>query len=171
MSATVQGKLDQRKFGSVVVTNLMLLFGPFLVATFVLQAVVMSGAADTPLTLFGVPLVAIGVAPVGMFTVGPLAVGLISFGGVGVISFAGVGLVSFGGAGVGVLAMGGAVCGLIAVGGAAVGYVAAGGAALGVYVLAGSGKGRYVFDRRRQDPEAVVFFCKYVPRLKRAFTA
>jgi hypothetical protein len=39
-----------------------------------------------------------------------------------------------------------------------------------VYVLAGGGKGRYVFTGRRQDPEAVAFFCKWVPRLRAAYS-
>ena len=40
-----------------------------------------------------------------------------------------------------------------------------------MYVLAGGGKGRYVFDRNRQDPEAVAFFCQYIPWLRTALAA
>jgi hypothetical protein len=178
MSEILQNRLDQQKFGSIVVTNVWLLIAPFFIAAFVLQHILMSGpdmlmsgAAQAQTTVFGLPLVAIGVAPVGVICFGPLAVGVISVGGIGVISFGGIGIVSFGGVALGGIALGGGACGLIAVGGAALGYVAVGGGARGVYVLAGAGKGRYVFDRRRQDPKAVEFFCKYVPRLRKAFTA
>jgi len=171
MSANLHDRLDQQKFGSVLVTSIWLLILPFFVAAFVLQDVLMSDAVRIPSTVFGLPLIAIGIAPVGVITVGPLAAGVISVGGIGIISLGGVGILSFGGIGLGAIALGGAACGLIAIGGAALGYIAVGGGACGVYVLAGSGKGRYVFDRRRQDPEAVEFFCKYVPRLRNAFTA
>jgi hypothetical protein len=121
-------------------------------------------------TLFGPPI-ALGVGAVGPISVGPLGFGVISVGGFGVIAFQGIGIVSIGGVGLGVIAVGGAACGVIAIGGAALGYVAIGGGAIGVYVLAGGGKGRYVFTRQRQDPEAVAFFCKWVPRLSTAFRA
>jgi hypothetical protein len=176
MSGTLQDRLDQREFGSILVTNVWLLLLPFLFAITLLWpylqpllATAMQGQPQ-PLVL-GLPLVALGVAQVGLLGFGPQAFGVISFGGLGVLSFGGIGLVSFGGAALGVVALGGAACGLIAVGGAACGYVAVGGGAVGVYVLAGGGKGRHVFDRRRQDPEAIEFFCKYVPRLRTAFTA
>ncbi len=121
-------------------------------------------------TLFGLP-VSIGVAPVGVISVGPLAVGVISVGGVGVVSIGGIGILSLGGVALGIVALGGASCGLVAVGGAALGYVAIGGGALGVYVLAGGGRGRYVLSQRRKDPQAVEFFGKYLPHLKRALPA
>jgi len=169
MSVNLQ--LDQQKFGSIVVTNVWLLILPFFVTAFLLQDLWMSDAARNPATVFGLPLIASGIAPVGVLSFGPLAVGVITVGGVGLISFGGIGVISFGGIALGGIAIGGGACGLIAVGGGAIGYIAAGGAARGVYVLAGAGKGRDVFDRRRQDPKAVEFFCKYVPRLSKAFTA
>jgi hypothetical protein len=121
-------------------------------------------------TLFGLPI-AVGVGAVGLISIGPLGVGVISVGGFGVIAFQGVGIVSLGGVGLGVIALGGAACGVVAIGGAALGCVAIGGGAFGVYVLAASGKGRYVLTRQRQDPRAVAFFCTWVPRLRREFTA
>ena len=115
--------------------------------------------------------VAVGVGAVGLIIIGPLGIGVISFGGFGIIAFQGVGIVSLGGAGLGVIALGGAACGVVAIGGAALGYVAIGGGAMGVYVLGASGKGRYVLTKRRQDPEAVAFFGRWVPGVRTKFTA
>jgi hypothetical protein len=170
MSVTLPGRLDQRQFGSILVANVFLLMLPFWVVTYMFQDALLSGNRQAP-NLFGLS-VEMGIAPIGVVAVGPLAIGVITMlGGVGVISFGGIGIVSFGGGALGVVAVGGGACGVIAVGGGALGYIAIGGGALGVYVLAGGGKGQYVFDRRRQDPEAVEFFCKWVPRLRTAFTA
>jgi hypothetical protein len=175
MSATVHNSLDQRKFGSVVVTVIGLLFAPFCLALALLMTYKHPLFGDaiqglSPLVL-GLLLAAIGVGEIGWLSFGPQAFGVVSIFGVGLISFGGVGIVSFGGVALGTVAMGGAACGLIAVGGGALGVVAVGGGACGVYVLAGSGRGRHVFDRRGQDPEAIEFFCKYVPRLRTVFTA
>lgn len=131
-------------------------------------------------TLFGLPLfnagqgpkvlglpygvVALGGGAVGIVAVGGLAVGGLAIGG------GAVGLVAVGGGAFGVIALGGGAVGVVALGGGAVGYVAVGGGAFGSYVLAGDGRGRHVFDRRRQDPEAVRFFCRFLPRLRQAFT-
>jgi hypothetical protein len=113
--------------------------------------------------------------PLGIVAVGGGAIGLISFGGlaIGGLAFGGgaFGVVAVGGGAVGLIALGGGSLGLIALGGGACGYVAVGGGAYGVYVLAGEGHGKYVFDRRRQDEEAVRFFCKLLPRLRQAFTS
>jgi hypothetical protein len=175
MSATVQNRLDQRRFGSVIVTAVWILIGPFFLANMVLMSYLQPLVGDamqgqSPPVL-GLPLMAFAFGEIGWLSVGPQAFGLVSIFGVGLISFGGVGIVSFGGVALGAVALGGGACGLIAVGGGALGVVAVGGGALGVYVLAGSGRGRHVFDRRRQDPEAVEFFCKYVPRLRTVFTA
>jgi hypothetical protein len=169
MPTTLPDKLDQQKFTNVVMTNMFLLVLPFLVLTYLFQDALLGSNRETP-TLFGLPI-AFGIAPIGVIAFGPLALGLITFGGAGVLSLQGIGIVSFGGGALGVVAIGGGACGVIAIGGGAVGYIAIGGGALGVYVLAGGGKGRYVFDRRRQDPTAVEFFCKWVPRLRTVFTA
>jgi hypothetical protein len=182
-TATLKGRLDERKFGSILVMNFWLLFaGPFLLMVAVpWQFPWERTVSDT--TFLGLPLfhlgdtmstgiVAHGVVACGVISVGVLSVGVISFGGgIGVISFGGVGIVSFGGVSIGVVAVGGASLGVIAIGGAALGYIAIGGGAMGIYVLAGGGKGRYVFDRRRQNKKAVDFFVRYVPRLRQAFAA
>jgi hypothetical protein len=169
MSATLPDKLDQQKFTSVVLADMFLLMLPFLILTYLFHDALLGGNREMP-TLFGLSI-EMGIAPIGVIAFGPLALGLITFGGAGVFSLGGIGVVSFGGGALGVVAIGGGACGVIAIGGGAVGYIAIGGGALGVYVLAGGGKGRYVFDRRRQDPEAVAFFCRYVPRLRTVFTA
>ncbi len=169
MSATLPGKLDQQRLTNVVAANMLLLVLPLCAFFWLFDIALFSGNQEAP-TLFGLP-VATGIAPIGVVAAGPLAIGVITFGGFGIVAFNGIGVISFGGGGVGIIAIGGAACGVIAIGGAALGYVAIGGGALGVYVLARGGKGRHVFDRRRQDPEAVAFFRKYVPRLRTAFTA
>jgi hypothetical protein len=176
MSGTISNNLDQQKFGGIVTTAVWVLVLPLFVATFLVMEYVhpLIGSAmegqPQPLVL-GLPLVVIGVGEVGFIAFGPQSFGVISIFGAGLISLGGVGIVSFGGVAVGAVAIGGAACGLIAVGGAALGYVAVGGGACGIYVMAGGGKGRHVLDSRRQDPEAIRFFCKYVPRLRAAFTA
>lgn len=81
-----------------------------------------------------------------------------------------IGLIACGGGAVGLIACGGGAIGLIAIGGGALGYVAIGGGAVGVYVLAGDGAGRYVLSRNRQDREAIGLFCRYLPRLRAAFS-
>lgn len=131
-------------------------------------------------TLFGLPLWNIGGQPsvlglpVGIISLGGGALGFVSFGGlaIGAIACGGgaIGIIAVGGGALGVIAFGGGAVGVIAFGGGACGYIAIGGGAYGTYVLAGDGKGKYVFDRRRQDDEAVRFFCRIFPRLRRAFT-
>src|SRR5262245_31805613 len=140
MSGTAPAKLDQQKFGTVVVTALWLLFLPFILATGIFadyfQAWVFSAMQGEPQpSVLGLPLIAIGVGEVGFLSFGPQSFGLISVFGVGLVSFGGVGIVSFGGVALGVIALGGAACGVVAIGGGALGYVAVGGGAYGVYVL------------------------------------
>ncbi|MEE8171024.1 MAG: hypothetical protein V3T70_10795, partial [Phycisphaerae bacterium] len=103
-----------------------------------------------------------GVA-LGLFAAGGMAVGGLAFGG------GAIGVIAVGGGALGLVAFGGGAVGLLALGGGAFGVIAIGGGAAGWYVLAGDGWGKYVLSRRRQDPEAVAFFTRYVPRLKRAF--
>jgi hypothetical protein len=111
--------------------------------------------------------------PVGVFVL--MGIGAVSFGGfaIGVVAFGGgaIGIVAIGGGAVGLIAFGGGAIGLVAFGGGAAGYIAVGGGAWGTYVLAADGRGRFVFDRKRQDPEAVSLFCRCFPRLRRAFKA
>ena len=137
----------------------------------------------TEVSLFGLPLCVTGYAP-GPFpiAVAGLPVGIFALHGIGLVSVGGLaigvlavgggafGLVAIGGGAVGLVAFGGGAIGLLACGGGTVGFVAIGGGAIGKYVLAGDGKGRYVFDRRRQDPQAVALFCRWMPRLRTAFT-
>jgi hypothetical protein len=130
--------------------------------------------------LFGLPIWNTGGEPsvlglpIGIVSLGGGAIGVVSFGGlaIGALAFGGgaFGIVAIGGGAFGIVSIGGGSFGLIAVGGGAVGYIAIGGGAYGKYVLAGDGSGKYVFNRRRQDEEAVRFFCKYLPRLRQAFT-
>jgi len=103
-----------------------------------------------------------------------LGLGIIAFGGaaLGVIAVGGfaVGLIAIGGGAIGVVAIGGGAVGLIAFGGGAVGWIAVGGGAAGRYALGGQGAGKYVFSLKRRDKEAVAFFCRYLPALKKAIT-
>lgn len=100
--------------------------------------------------------------------------GIVAFGGlsIGVIAFGGcaIGVLAVGGGALGVLAVGGGAVGLIAVGGGAAGYVALGGGAYGKYALGSQGAGRFVFSLKRRDKEAVEFFCRYLPGLKKCLT-
>lgn len=177
----MDGKLDQQKFTNIMVTGMWLLLLPPLLLGFALMSLFPTERTVSEATLFGLPLlhagdsfstgiIAHGGMAIGLISVGGLSFGILSFGvGAGVIQVGfGPGLIAVGPCAFGVIAIGGASCGLIAIGGAATGYVAVGGAAYGKYVLAGGGRGTYVFDRRQQDPMAVAFFCRYIPRLKDA---
>ena len=119
-----------------------------------------------PVTLAGLPVGIFALHGIGLISVGGLAVGVLAIGG------GAFGMIAIGGGAVGVIAFGGGAVGLLAAfGGGAVGHIAIGGGGFGRYVLAGDGKGRYVLDRRRQDPEAVAFFCHWMPRLRQAFAS
>lgn len=150
------------------------LWGPFgllfllLLVNRALDRDVLSGLGGE---LFGVPVVATngsegfsGFAGIGLLSIGGLAVGGLALGG------GAIGLIACGGGAVGLIACGGGAIGLIAIGGGSLGYVAIGGGAVGVYVLAGDGAGRYVLSRSRQDREAIDLFCRYLPRLRAAFS-
>ena len=103
-----------------------------------------------------------------------LGLGLIAFGGLAVGGLAvgggAVGVIAVGGGSIGLVAIGGGSLGVVAVGGGACGVIAVAGGGLGYYLLAGGGRGRYCLTLKRQDPEAVALFTRYLPRLKRAFT-
>ncbi|HYO11027.1 MAG TPA: hypothetical protein VER17_18830 [Tepidisphaeraceae bacterium] len=101
---------------------------------------------------------------VGIIGIGGVGIGLIGIGGLG------LGAVAIGGGAVGLIALGGGSLGLIAVGGGATGLVAVGGGAAGRYALGQRGGGRYVLALNRQDEEAIAFFCRYAPELRRAVT-
>lgn len=171
---------DPQKFQRILLSYLAwplaLLGVPFVGSLLLINVVVGQASADK---LFGLPLWNVGGDPtvagvtLGIVAIGGGAVGVVSIGGfaIGALAFGGgaIGLVAAGGGALGVVAIGGGSYGLIAVGGGATGYIAVGGGAFGTYVLAGDGRGRYVFDRRSQDDEAVRLFCKYLPRLRKAF--
>jgi hypothetical protein len=126
--------------------------------------------SDFKWNVFGLPLISTngtvnftGFAGFGIISIGGLAAGLIAFGG------SAVGLIAVGGGAVGLIALGGGAIGIIAIGGGAAGIIAIGGGASGYYVLAGSGFGKYVLSYKRQDPQAVRYFCKYLPTLRAVF--
>jgi hypothetical protein len=168
----------QRIFVGYIAWLFLVLFAPMVLLALVTTAFQGQVAQEM---LFGLPLWNIGGPPtmlglpVGIISVGGGALGVIAVGGlgVGVIAYGGgaIGVLAIGGGAVGIVAVGGGAFGLLlGIGGGATGHIAIGGGAFGTYVLAGDGKGKHVFDRRRQDEEAVVFFCRYLPRLRQAFT-
>jgi hypothetical protein len=108
----------------------------------------------------GIPGIGLGIIAFGGFSFGAVAVG----GGA-------IGLIALGGGAAGVIAVGGGSVGLIALGGGAVGYIALGGSACGYYALGQRAYGKFAFGMNRQDPEAVEFFVRYLPRLRNAVTA
>jgi len=95
----------------------------------------------------------------GVIAIGDVAVGVIAIGGV---SF---GVVTLGGLSMGVLAFGGCSIGaVLALGGFAIGGIAIGGAAIGYYALGGGAFGAHAWSGLGQDPEAMRFFSKWIPR-------
>lgn len=100
----------------------------------------------------------------GIVALGGLSVGVVAVGG------GAVGVVALGGGAIGLVAFGGGAVGLLALGGGSAGYIAIGGVALGRYALGQSAYGKAVFSARRQDPEAVRLFSRWLPRLKQAVT-
>ncbi len=168
---------DPERFDRILFVHLLYFFAPLVIFMVLNIFGVWGGlmerfATDTGSVAIG-PISAGGIA-VGLISYGGLAVGLLTLGGLGVgfVAVGGgcIGIIAMGGGAIGLVAIGGGAVGVVAVGGGAIGYVAIGGGARGIYVLAGRGAGRYVFDRTRQDPAAVRFFCKYLPGLRRAFS-
>ena len=100
----------------------------------------------------------------GVFAIGANLFGIIATG----MNVAGV--FTFGMNNCGFVAIGMNVVGVIAVGGNAVGIIAIGHGAFGLYSLSYSerGRGKYLFAPHRQDPEAVTFFTRWLPKLKAA---
>ena len=113
--------------------------------------------------VLGIPLISSNVIGLGIISIGGLAVGFLALGGGACV------VIAVGGGAIGLVAIGGGAIGVIAMGGGAAGLIAVGGGAAGYYVLAGSGRGKHVLSYTRQDPQAVQFFCKYLPRLREAF--
>ncbi len=168
---------DPERFDRILHVHMWYFFAPlviFLILNFfgVWVELMKHFATDTG-SVAGGPISAGGIA-VGWISYGGIAFGLLSLGGlgVGVVAVGGgsIGVIATGGGAFGLVAIGGGAMGVVAIGGGAIGYVALGGGARGIYVLASRGAGRYVFDRTRQDPVAVQFFCKYLPGLRRAFS-
>ncbi len=167
--------MDKTKFQRILARYLVWIFVPSAVL-FLLMLInsivdydVLSALSN--LRIAGIPFVSTnetlrfdGFAGVGIISVGGIAVGAIALGG------GAIGLVAAGGGAIGLIAIGGGSVGVIAIGGGAVGYVAIGGGGLGVYVLAGGGRGRHVISNTSQDEKAISFFCRYLPRLRSAFT-
>jgi len=91
----------------------------------------------------GVPLVAVGPAPVGVVAIGGRPRGIVAIGGIalGVIAVGGLAAGGFavGGLSLGFMAFAGLAIGWRAIGGLALGYHAAGGLAVGGYAYAGNG--------------------------------
>jgi len=91
----------------------------------------------------GLPLFALGPAPVGIAAIGGRPRGVVAIGGIalGVIAVGGLaaGGIAIGGLSLGLVALAGLAVGWRAMGGGAVGYRAFGGLALGAYAYAGNG--------------------------------
>jgi hypothetical protein len=125
----------------------------------------------TPPTIGPVPI--IDVAGIGTTHEG-IGVGIIALGGLafGVVAMGGgaVGVIAVGGGAVGLFALGGGSIGFIAVGGGSIGYIAVGGGAFGRYALGGKVGGKAGLGLNRQDDEAVLFFVRFMPGLKKVFT-
>jgi hypothetical protein len=137
----------------------------------------------SPISVFGLPLVAIAVGPdgeekrghakgiiavgdmaTGWFAFGGMARGIVAFGGfaIGLIAFGGwaIGGLAFGGGTLGGIAVGGGAAGILAFGGGAAGYIAQGGGAAGYYAYAGGAAGKYLVSPQRVDDEAARVFAR-----------
>lgn len=171
---------DAMRFQRILMGYLMLMWVFFIPVFLSVPLAGIFAGRETEQTLLGLPLfssvpkpefysfslgiVSFGGGSIGVIALGGLAIGVVAFGG------GAIGIFAIGGGAFGVFAVGGGAVGLFAFGGGALGYIAIGGGAFGKYVLAGDGRGRYVFDRRRQDEEAVRLFIRFFPRLRQAFT-
>ena len=104
-----------------------------------------------------------------MISYGGFVIGIIHLPGIIAIGVNGIGGLAVGLNACGIVAIGLNACGVIAIGGNAIGVVTIGGGygVFGVYVLSylKSGKGKYVFAPHRQDPKAVAFFTRWLPKL------
>lgn len=119
-------------------------------------------------TIFGIPLLSVAsfseATPlVGDFATGGVAMGIVAVGG------AAMGVLALGGGALGVVAIGGGAVGIVAIGGGTVGIVALGGGACGIFAMGGGARGQHRLDAQHQDPEAIRFFCRWLPGLRSAF--
>ncbi len=117
-------------------------------------------------------IIAIGDIATGVLAIGGLARGGVAIGGVaiGIIALGGLALsllLAMGGLAIGCLALGGCAIGGIAIGGAAFGIVAAGGLAVGYYAFGDAAFGVHVISSTFRSPEAVEFFGRFIPGLKK----
>ena len=162
---------DPTVFRKVLTTRIMLLTLPVYLMALIPAAMWLAPVRVPKWYLGRVPVIDIAGHASGYYGLG---LGIIAIGGlsVGAIAVGGgaVGLVAVGGGAVGILALGGGALGLISIGGGAAGVVAAGGGAAGYYALGQQAVGRYIFCFRRQDPEAIEFFTRFIPALRRALT-
>lgn len=136
----------------------------------------------TSATFLGMPLVAVAIGPDleknelrgharGLIAIGDIATGVLALGGLarGVVALGGLslGVIAMGGLSSGIFTFGGLAIGVVAVGGCALGYVAVGGFAVGIYAIGGVAIGKYVIGPLSKDPEAVEFFARYLPWIRR----
>ena len=117
-------------------------------------------------------IIAIGDIATGVLAIGGLARGGIAIGGAafGVVALGGFALsilLAIGGLAIGGIAIGGGAVGGIAIGGGAVGIAACGGTAIGYYAFGGEASGVHVITSTFQSPEAVEFFGRFIPSLKK----
>jgi hypothetical protein len=129
-------------------------------------------------------IIALGDIATGWIAIGRLAIGIIAIGGLGVGIFSVGGLsvgllLAIGGMAIGGLAIGGLAVGGIALGGLAIGYVAMGGGAIGYYAMGGGAWGEHIISGGSsrshtistavKDPQAVEFFSRWIPGVRRLF--
>ncbi len=131
----------------------------------------------SPITLFGLPLIAVAFGPgeegargkakgfialgdqaIGVLAIGGMAIGGVALGGfsIGIFGIGGcaIGLFAFGGWAMGGMTMGGGALALLAMGGGAIGFIAIGGGAVGYYASGGGAFGKYIMNARYKSPEA-----------------
>ncbi len=94
---------------------------------------------ESSMRIAGVPLFAVGPAPVAIIAVGGRPRGMIALGGIA------LGVIAVGGVAVGGLAIGGVSLGLFVLAGLAIGWQAAGGGAIGYRAFGGLAVGGYAY--------------------------
>ncbi len=158
-------------FRQILATRIMLLTMPAFLMLLIPMIVALSRPTIPRWYLGNLPVIDLAGHASGFTGFG---VGLISLGGlsVGAIAIGGgaIGILAVGGGAIGFVAIGGGAVGLIAVGGSAFGLIAVGGGVAGYYALGQQAWGKHVLCLKRQDPQAIEFFTKYMPSLKRALT-
>ena len=105
----------------------------------------------------------------GMISYGVFVIGIIHLPGIITIGINGIGGIAIGINACGIIAIGINAGGVIAIGINACGVITISGHGVGIYVLSYlKGKGKYVFAPYRQDPKAVAFFTRWLPKLRAA---